>query len=453
MHESTAELQRRNAFLLDGADHVVHWPSGLAEDSDSRPRLLVAGHGATVTDADGREYVDGTAILGASQIGHGREDMAEAIADQVRTLEFASLSNGYSHAPALALGMRLAELTPGRLSVSFFSTGGAEAIETGIKIARHYHRQHGNSQRTKVIGRLGSYHGLTFGALSATGLAAWREPFLPLLENFLHVQTPYAYQAEEQGWTAAEVGQRAAESLEAAIRAEGPETVAAFIAEPVPIPWAVRVPPEDYWRAIREICDRYGVLLIIDEILNGFGRTGRLFACEHWGIEPDIMALGKGITSGYIPLSATVVTDEIAATVRGELGEQFLHGSTYAGHPVACAAALANLAIFENEDVVARGRAAGERLLDGLRTLTDLPYVGNVSGIGALASIELVSDKATKRRAPDELGITIVQQMAATGVLIRSMPYSIYFYPPLIIDDAQVDRLVSATADALEAAA
>lgn len=432
------------------AEHVVHWPSGLAEDADSELRVLVEGRGSLLFDADGREYLDGTAILGATQIGHGREEMAEAIARQARTLEYASLSNGYSHVPALELGARLAALAPGDLSVSFFSTGGAEAIETAFKIARHHQAETGSPGRTKVIARRNSYHGVTYGALSATGLAAWRDPFGPLLPWFVHVPAPYPYRPEELDCAPEEVGRRAAEELEAAIVAEGPDTVAAVIGEPVPIPLAVRVPPDDYWPAVREICDRHGVLLIVDEVLNGFGRTGRLFACEHWSLEPDILVMGKGMTSGYIPLSATMFTPAIAATIRGTHGGgQLLHASTYAGHPVACTAALTNLELFDREAVLENAQAMGRRLLEGLRGLEGLPYVGHVSGLGLLASIELVLDPATKEVAPPEVGLQIIQRMADAGVLIRCMPNSIYFYPPLIIEPDQVDRLVAATAAAL----
>jgi adenosylmethionine-8-amino-7-oxononanoate aminotransferase len=400
----------------------------------------------------GREYLDGAASFGAVQVGHGRWDIADAMAKQARTLEYASLSDGYSHAPALELGRKLAEFAPGELSVTFFSTGGAEAIEVAIKIARHHHRQIGVPGRTKIIGRRNSFHGSSLGALSATGLPALQQSFEPLLPWFVHVAAPYPYRPEEFGCGPEELGLRAAEAVEAAILAEGPETVAAVIGEPVPIPLAVRVPPDDYWPAVREICDRHGVLLIADEILNGFGRTGTMFACEHWGLEPDILVVGKGITSGYVPLSATIVTPRIAATIRGERGSQFLHGATYGGYPIACAVALTNLDIFKQEAVISNARAMGRRLLNGLSGLAAWPFVGKVTGLGLLASIELVSDTATKTVAPPEVGQFVVKRMAEAGVLIRCMPNSIYFYPPLVIAPDEVDRLVATTAQALEQA-
>jgi adenosylmethionine-8-amino-7-oxononanoate aminotransferase len=443
------DASRRDEIVRKAVAHVLHWPMAAAEDVDPSPQILTEGAGALIRDIDGREYIDGNAILGVTQIGHGRADMADAIAAQVRKLEYASLANGFSNAPAAELAFRLAQIAPGDLSVSYFSTSGSEAVDTALKMARHYHRQRGATGRTKLVARHGSYHGLTFGAMSVCGLEAWREPFAPLVSDCLWVPAPYPYRSEELGCAPEETGRRAAEALEAAILAEGPETVAAVIAEAVPVPFAVRVPPDDYWPAVRAICDRHGVLLIVDEILTGFGRTGRMFACEHWGLEPDIMVVAKGITSGYVPLSATIVTSAVAETFWGEHGVEFMHASTYAGHPVACAAALENLDIFEREALVERGARLGERMLAGLRELEGAPFVGNVSGVGLLASVELVTDRAAKTVAPPEVGGFVARRMAELGVLVRYMPNGVYFYPPLVIEPEQVDRMVAATAQAL----
>ena len=435
--------------------HVWHHATQVAEYADVGPLMLVEGHGAILRDIHGREYIDGTSILGVTQIGHGRKEMAEAIAAQVGRLEYASLANGFSNVPAALLGAKLAEITPGDLEVTFFSSTGAEANETAIKMARQYWRQKGFSSRTKIIARRGSYHGAAgLGALSATGLTGMRTPFEPLVPGFRHIAQPYTYRCEmELGCEPGEVGQRAAQALEQQILFEGPETVAAFIAEPIAVPQAIKVPPPDYWPRVQDICRRYGVLLIVDEVFCGFGRTGRLFGSQHWDVRPDIMTMSKGLTSGYVPLSGAVATRTIFEAFWGEAKDQFLHAGTYSGHPVACAAALANLAIMEREHLPERAAAAGTRLLDGLRALADRPFVGNVSGIGLLISVELVADKHTKTAAPPEVGRFLRDRMTELGLLGRYLPSSIYFYPPLVIEDEQVDRLLTIFRQALEDAA
>jgi putrescine aminotransferase len=430
--------------------YLMHWQTQRADFHETGPHVLVEGEGAIVRDADGRELIDGTSILGTSHIGHGRAEMADAIADQVLRLEFASLANGFSNVPAIDMAERLAGMAPGDLSVTFFSATGAEAVEAAIKMARQYHRRVGAASRTKVIARDGSYHGLTLGALSATGIAASRSDFQPLVPGFRHVPAPYPFRPEPLNCASMDVGARAAEALEAAIVYEGPDTVAAFIAEPIPVPMAIRVPPDDYWPAVREICNRHGVLLIADEVFDGFGRTGRMFACEHWGLEPDILTLAKGITSGYVPLSATMATRNVADVFRGDVAFQFQHGATYAGHPVACAAGLTNLDILEREQLAERARQRGDRLMGGLAALQDAPFFGDVSGRGLLISLELVSDLESKAPAAPKIGAFVKARMADLGVIVRYMPNSLYFYPPLTISEVQVDRIVEATRAALE---
>ena len=433
-------------------DHLLHWPSDAPTETHRQPCVLVRGRGATVWDTEGREFIDGTAILGVTQIGHGRKEMANAIARQIRQLEYASLSNGFSNTPAAELARKLAEITPGDLSISFFSSGGAEAIETALKMARHYHRAKGKPSKSKFLARESSYHGVTFGALSVSGLPRLAEEFEPLLPQCVHVPTPYPYRSELLDCEPADVGRKAAELLEATIIAEGPETIAAFIAEPVAMPLAVRVPPPDYWPSVREVCDRYDVLLILDEILTGFGRTGKLFACEHWRLEPDILVVAKGLTSGYVPLSASIATSRVAATFWDDNEITFNHASTYSGHPVACVAALENLAILEREDLIVQADQRGQQLYRGLQELRDKAFVGNISGIGLLACIELVTNRRTKTPAPREVGVFLIRETMKRGVLVRYMPNGIYIYPPLVISKSQVDHIIAALAESLAAA-
>jgi adenosylmethionine-8-amino-7-oxononanoate aminotransferase len=441
-------------LALEANRYVWHHAYQPAEHADTGPLLLVEGSGAMVRDLQGREYIDGTAILGVTQIGHGRKEMADAIAAQVQKLEYGSCAGGFSNVPAALLAKKLAELTPGDLEVSYFASTGAEAIEAALKIARQYHLLVGAPRRTKIIARQGGYHGTTLGALSATGIASLRAPFEPLLPGFFHVGQPYAYRAEsELGCKPEEAGARAAEALEREILAQGPGTVAAFIAEPVAVPQAIKVPPPDYWPRVRDICRRHGVLLILDEVFNGFGRTGRLFAAEHWSLEPDILVVSKGLTSGYFPLSAAIAGRHVAEAFWGASEKQFAHGSTYSGHPVGCAAALANLAIFERERLVDRAAERGAQLLAGLEALSDRPFVGNVSGIGLLQSIELVIDRKTRQSAPPEVARSVRDRAAELGLIVRAAYNSVYLHPPLVIDGEQVERMLTILRDALDEAA
>lgn len=434
--------------------HLWHHITQVAEYADVGPMLLVEGQGALVRDIAGREYIDGTSIMGVTMVGHGRAEIADAIAAQARRLEYASLTNGFSNVPATELARLLADRAPGRLEVSFFACSGSEAVEAAIKIARQCQAQRGFPRRTKIIARRGSYHGVTLGALSATGLPGFRAPFEPLLPGFVHIAQPYVYRCDtELGCRPDEVGAAAAAALERQILFEAPETVAAFIAEPVAIPQAIKVPPADYWPQIQQICRKYGVLLIVDEVFNGFGRTGRWFGADHWSIEPDLMTVSKGLTSGYVPLSAAMATREVFHAFWGEASKALQHGGTYSGHPVACAAALANLAILERERLPDNAARVGKRLLDGLRELADRPFVGDVSGIGLLTSIELVADKRTKRPAPSEVGRFLRDRMRELGLLGRYTPETIYFFPPLVIDEEQTETIVSIFRTALDDAA
>jgi putrescine---pyruvate transaminase len=431
--------------LRDAAvHHVWHHATQVAQYADAGPLMLTRGAGVHVWDDRGNKYIDGTSILGVSQVGHGRREIADAVAAQICKLEYASLANGFSNEPAAQLAVKLAEMTPGHLTLSYFCSTGSEAVDTAIKATRQYHRQKGEAARYKIIGRRGSYHGITLGALSATGITSLRTPFGPLLPGFSHIAQPYTYRRETElgGCGEADVGRVAADALEQQILFEGPETVAAFIAEPIALPQAIKVPPEDYWPRIQTTCKKYGVLLITDEVFNGFGRTGRMFASEHFGIEPDIMVMSKGLTSGYIPLSAAIVTERIADAFWGEAKNAFHHGGTYSGHPVACAAALANLDIIDREDLVANSAAMGERLMRGLTGLGNRRFVGNVSGRGLLTSVELVKDAGTKEPAPLEVGAFLRDRMTELGLIARFLPNAIYFYPPLTVTTEDVDCII-----------
>jgi putrescine aminotransferase len=425
--------------------HVWHHNTQIAAYDVGQLIVLVDGDGATVRDANGREYLDATSISAVTQIGHGRVEMADAISAQVRRLEFGSTAYGFSNEPAARLGARMAELTPGDLEVCWFALSGAEANEAALKMARQYHANRGEPRRTKVLARRGSFHGMTLGALSATGNPRFRSLFEPLLPWVKHVPHPYVYRSEtELGCAPEETGVRAAEALEAIVQFEGPETIAAFIAEPIAVPQAVNIPPLDYWPLVQEICKRYGILLIVDEIFTGFGRTGRMFASEHFDIRPDIMTVSKGITSGYIPLSAAIATRAVFQAFWGDDSAAFAHGGTYSGHPVACAAALANLDIIDREGLVQRSAEKGEELLNQVQAFADRPFVGNISGLGLLTGVELVSSRETRAPAPAAARQFLWDQLLDQGVIARNLGNSIDFFPPLIVTDEEISRLVTA---------
>jgi adenosylmethionine-8-amino-7-oxononanoate aminotransferase len=410
-----------------GAQDATYWTRG--------HRMITHGEGIYVFDADGRRYVDGTSGQAAVQIGHRREEMADAIAEQVRTLAFSPMAFGFSHPLPGILGEKLAELTPGSLAMSWFATSGSEAVETAIKLARQAQILRGQPGRKKIIGRRGSYHGGSYAAVSATATTRLRAPSEPLLPGFRHIGQPYprtcAFCRDAGGCTLS-----CADDLERMIEFEGAGTVAAFIAEPVASPETIKIPPPGYWDRIGEVCRRHGVLLIADEVFVGFGRSGRMFGSDHFGIEPDIMTLSKGLSSGYVPISATVATREIAELFDSP-AHAFQHVGTYSGHPVGCAAALKNIEIIEREGLVENAARQGERFRERLAPLTELPFVRQLNILGLLVSVEL--DDAEGLGTPAQYGPAIRDHAYENGLICRFNPNSIFLYPPLIISDEQVD--------------
>jgi hypothetical protein len=365
------------------ADHLWLHFSRLSGEPGSELTVIERGEGAYVWDSEGRRYLDGLAGLFVVQVGHGRQELADAAAAQAAKLGYFPLWT-YAHPTAVELAARLAAKAPGDLNRVFFTTGGSEAVESAWKLARQYFVALGQTQRTKVIARETAYHGTTLGALSVTGLAAIKEPFLPLLSGqSRHVpNTLHAQRANPDDPLAG------ADAIEAMILAEGPETVAAVFLEPVQNAGGCLVAPDGYFQRVREICDRHGVLLVSDEVICAFGRLGDWFGASLLGYQPDMITFAKGITSGYSPLGGVMVSDRIAAPFL-EQGASFLHGITFAGHPVSCAVALANLDIMEREDLPGRVRSLEGQFRSRLDALTDLPIVAEVRGKGYFYGIEL----------------------------------------------------------------
>ncbi|HSF05299.1 MAG TPA: aspartate aminotransferase family protein [Methylomirabilota bacterium] len=440
--------------------HPLHHPVDAAE-----PTIYVRGRGATVFDLGGHEYLDGLSGLWNVNVGHGRAELAEAAAQQMRELAYFSGYVGSSNLPAINLARRLIELAYDNMQAVFFTSGGAESTESAFKTARFYWKARGKPEKVKIIARHHAYHGVTAQAMSATGMAAYWKMFEPRVPGFLHVQTcyPYRFQGLRAGET---VGQAAARELEEAILREGPETVAAFIAEPIHGGGGVIYPTDDYFPRVREICSRHQVLFIADEVITGFCRTGRWFAMGHWNVLPDMVAFAKGVTSGYLPLGGIMVSRAIKEAIDGVKPEdRWMHAYTYSGHPTCCAVALKNIEIMERERLWENAARMGERLHQGLvQAFGDHPHAGDIrGGKGLLAAVELVADRATKANFPSDrkLAPRVQAEMMKRGLVSRvraqspgpgGMGDTIFFAPPLVVTAAEVDRIVSATRDAVKAA-
>ena len=415
--------------------------------------MWVSGDGATLTDSTGREYIDGLSGLWNVNVGHGRRELGEAALAQMSTLAFSSAYAGGTNEPAIELADKLSALMYPSINTFFFTSGGAEASETSFKTARFYWKAVGKPGKFKVISRMRAYHGVTLAAMSATGLPAFWPMFEPRTPGFSHIDAPDPYRFAHAD-SSVSLGVAAANKLEEAILAEGPETVAAFIAEPVQGAGGVIVPPDDYFERVRAICTTYDVLLIADEVITGFGRTGRWFGLERYGVEPDIIQFAKGITSGYIPLGGIGVSDRIGEAINSvPPSRRWMHAFTYSGHPTCCAVALKNIEILEREALIDRAAKSGARMLEELRTLESLDGIGNVRGLGMMAAVEVVADKATKQQFPAEIGMTqkLTDALLDRGLYTRVAMDCICVAPPLVTSDAQIDRIVGIIGETVSA--
>ena len=421
--------------------HWLHPQGDLDAAPGTIPQLMFAsGRGATLTDVEGREYVDGMASLWNVNVGYGRTELADAAASQMRSLAFSSAYGGFSTKPAIELAAKLAELAPGDLEVTYFASGGAEANDTAYKIARLYWKLRGQPDRVNIVSRLRDYHGLTYGATSATGLANFWKGFEPLAPGFLHAPSPDPYRYSGEG----SAGAAYVKALEDVVLKAGPNTVAAVVAEPVQGAGGVIVPPPDYFPLLRQLCDKYGLLLIADEVITGFGRTGRWFAMEHWNVQADLMVFAKGVTSGYLPLSGVMLTRSVHDTLKSVKGP-FQHGFTYSGHPTACAVGLRNLQILEDEHLVERAAEKGAYLLKRLQDLRSHEMVGDARGLGLVAAIELVRDRDTKELFEVSAGAARRVWLAALedGVIVRPLTGDVLaMSPPFVISNEQIDKIV-----------
>ncbi|MEK9659833.1 MAG: aspartate aminotransferase family protein [Chloroflexota bacterium] len=425
-----------------------------ADIAENGVDFIEEGRGVRIRDGRGRWGYDGVAGLMLVNVGHGRDEIADVVAAQLRTLGYASTFR-YATGPVARFAAKVASLTPGDLNRVAFTSGGSEAVETALKIAYRYHTNRGEPGRVKVIARDNSYHGTSRGALSvSTSRYLDRPSYEPILPSTTRIAPqPLHYRGAEPGEDEDAFARRCAQAVEDIILAEGPETVSAVIAEPVSFSAAVAVPGPSYWPMLRQICERHGVLLIADEVITGFGRTGRWFGVEHWGVVPDIMTMAKGITSGYFPVGACVVRDEVFAAFQGGPDTTYRHGFTYGGHPAGGAAGLANVAIMEREGLVENSRVLGEHMLTRLRALmASHPTVGDVRGLGLMCAVDLVADRATKE--PLIVRPEVLRHLNAglsdAGLFTRATN-AVYLAPPLSITRAELDEVVDIIDTALGA--
>ena len=440
-HDRLQQLARRHLWM-----HFTRM--GRAQSVETP--VIVSGRGCHVTDTRGRRYLDGLSGLFVTQVGYGRRELAEVAARQAEDLHYFPIWS-HAHPPAVELAARLARLAPGDLDRVFFTVSGSESVESALKLARQYFRSVGQPGRYKVISRAGSYHGTTLGALAITGLPQFRTPFEPMPAGFAKVPNTNAFRPAFPGLTGEDLTDALIAALDGAIRAEGAETVAAVFMEPLQNAGGCLGPPSaSYWPRVREVCDRHGVLLVSDEVICAYGRLGTMFGCERYGYQPDMITTAKGLTSGYSPLGAVLCSERLVEPFLADDRAAIAHGITFAGHPVSCAVALANLDVFDREDVlgnVDRHRHTFRELLEGLR---DLPVVGDVRGEGYFWAVELLKDAGTGQRFDrDEveplLRGTIGPRMLELGLIARADDRGdpvLQFAPPLVAGPAELEELV-----------
>jgi L-2,4-diaminobutyrate transaminase len=441
-------------------ERVLHPATSIADHLQKGPRIIVEGSGVTLVDAQGMRFIDAVAGLWCVNIGYGRDEVADAIAAQARRLAYYHTFSSMSNEPQIRLADRLLGLQPWKLCRVFFGNSGSDANDTQVKLVWYYNNLRGQPRKKKIVSRLQAYHGSTVATASLTGLPLFHRAFDLPIANILHTATPHYYRNAAPGMTEEEYARALAGELDQLIDREGPDTVAAFIAEPVMGAGGVLVPPRTYFDEVQKVLRKHDVLMIADEVICGFGRLGRFWGSEVYGIEPDLMTAAKGLTSAYFPLSAVFVSEKIWSVLREASPQMgpFAHGFTYSGHPVAAAAAMANLDILLGEDLVGNAARVGAYLQARLReSFGKHPLVGDVRGIGLIAGIELMADPASRRPfdPAQKIGQRVAQQCLAEGLIVRALPAGdvLAFSPPLCITRDEVDQVVERFGRALAAVA
>ncbi|MBN8870821.1 MAG: aminotransferase class III-fold pyridoxal phosphate-dependent enzyme [Solirubrobacterales bacterium] len=437
--------------------HVFHPFTVLGEHQRTGPRMMVRGKASTLWDEAGTEYLDAMAGLWCVNVGYGRERIAQALYDQTLKLPYYHAFSSMATDTPARLAERLTELAPVPISKVFYGNSGSDANDTQIKLVWYYNNALGRPEKKKVISRRRGYHGVTIATAGLTGLSNLHEGFDLPLPFIRHTTTPSRLWEAKPGESDADFSARLAADLEQLILDEGPDTVAAFIAEPIQAAGGVIIPPDGYFPAIKEVLDRHDVLLIADEVVSAFGRLGEWFGSTVMGMEPDLITVAKGITSGYVPLSACLVTGKVwdVLAEHSDSGLAFGHGYTYSAHPLSAAAAMANLDIVEDEDLISQVTVRGERLRSNLReAFADHPLVGEVRGKGLVAAVEFVAEKDPAVRFDPALGVgrRINQACLERGVISRALPEAdtISFSPPFVIEEAEIDQMVSVARDSAD---
>lgn len=437
-------MSMSDLFELD-KKHFIHPTSSIKQQQEKGAKVIIEeGEGIYLKDTTGKWYIDAISSLWNVNIGYGREELAEAAAKQMKQLAFSSAFSTFSHEPAIRLAAKIASLAPKGLNAVFFTSGGSESNDSAVKLIRHYWKIQSKPERRKIISLKRGYHGVAAASTSVTGIPEFWNMAGHMMTDFLHVDTHYESTTDQ-----------AVHALQQAIEETGPETVAAFFAEPVQGAGGVLIPPKDYFQKVRALCDQYGILFVADEVITGFGRTGKMFAMENWGVIPDLMTFAKGVTSGYFPLGGVVVSDEIHDVLKEKSGTLF-HGFTYSGHPTGAAVALKNIEIMEKELLVENARQMGDELQHRLQKIKEqLDIVGEVRFIGLLGAVELVEDPATNKRfaAEQQVAPKVIEALHEHGVICRGVTYEntdiICIAPPLIINKQQVNQLVQRLYDSI----
>jgi putrescine aminotransferase len=446
---SLAQLQQ-----IDAAHHL-HPFTDHRDLRDAGARMITRAEGPFIYDSQGNEILDGMAGLWCVNVGYGRHELAEAAYRQMKELPYYNSFFRCSTPTPVLLSRKLAEIAPANVNQVFYGSSGSESNDTALRLVRHYWALQGKPEKNRIISRKTAYHGSTIAGASLGGMQGMHDQLYGAVPNIVHVMQPYAYELALPGESDHDFGLRAAKAVEDAILEAGAENVAAFIGEPVMGAGGVRIPPASYWPEIQRICRKHDVLLMLDEVITGYGRTGEWFAAQTFGLEPDTMTTAKALTSGYQPLSALLVGDRIASTLV-EKGGEFYHGYTYSGHPVACAVALANLDIIEKEGLIDRVKTdTGPYFAKALEErIAGHPLVGQVRAIGLMGAIEIVRDKATKARfqPAGDAAVVVRDHAIANGMMLRATGDTMIMSPPLIWTRATIDMACERIVKALDLA-
>lgn len=445
-------ILRPNSFQARDVAYVIHPQTNLARHETEGPTVIVRGDGIRIYDDSGKEYIDGAAGLWCASLGFSSERLANVAAKQMRALGYYHSYRGTAHPAGIELAEKLIDLAPVPMSKVLLQCSGSEANDTAIKLCWYYQAALGRPEKNKIIGRKGGYHGTTVAAGSLSGKPDMHVDFNLPLPQFRHTENPYYYRFQLEGESEEAFATRMADALEAMILEEGPETVAAFFAEPVMGAGGVIVPPPTYFEKIQAVLTKYDVLFVADEVICGFGRTGNWWGSQTFGLKPDIISCAKALSAAFMPISALLINEEVyqAMVAQSRKLGSFAHGYTYTGHPVAAAVALETLNIYEEMGLVQHSRRVGGHLQDKLKAFSARSLVGDVSGIGLIAGLDLVEDKATREPFKD---MAVIEKHAReSGLILRFIGNRITFSPPLIIDEAGVDEMLSRLHHAFDAA-